>query len=148
MGGDGADRLDAAAGKLRRRKLLGTGTAAVVVLALGAGTALAGRTVTIGSSSNGKSLSLKKGDTLVVRLAGNVSTGYSWEIAKLPSSLRRLGSGYETRKTTPPMPGQGGTFVFRFAARPGHGALRLVYRRPWEKQTPPLKTFTVTIRVG
>jgi inhibitor of cysteine peptidase len=129
-----------------RRRVLAVVAAALVGLALGAGGALAGRTVTVGASADGTSLRLEQGDTLVVRLAGNMSTGYRWEIASRPSALRRLGSSYETRKSTPPMAGQGGTFVFRFAARTGHGALRLVYHRPWEKQAPPLKTFT--LRVG
>jgi predicted secreted protein len=131
-----------------RRSGLALVASGVVVLAFGAGAALAGRTVTIGASSNGKSLSLKPGDRLVVRLPGNPSTGYRWDVARLPASLRALGTSYETRKTTPPMAGQGGIFVYRFAARPGRGTLRLVYHRPWEKQAPALKTFFVGVTVG
>ncbi|MGZ4385370.1 MAG: protease inhibitor I42 family protein [Gaiellaceae bacterium] len=128
-----------------RRKGFALGAALVVVLGLGAGAALAGRTVTVGSSSNGKSLELERGDTLVVRLAGNVSTGYRWDLVSLPPSLRKIGSSYEQRKAGPPMPGQGGIFVFRFAVRAGEGTLRLAYHRPWQKAAPPLRRFTLAV---
>jgi inhibitor of cysteine peptidase len=132
----------------RRRKGMALAAAAVAVLALGAGAALAGRTVTVGAGWNGNSVSLERGDTLVVRLAGNATTGYAWRIASAPRSLRKLGSSYLVRKTTPPLVGRGGTYVFRFAARPGHGTLRLIYQRPWEKRTPPLRTFTLRVSVA
>ncbi len=146
MGGEVAEQLGTGGQTPAGRKPLALVAAILVVLGLGAGAALAGRTVTVGAAANGTSLGLKRGDTLVVRLAGNMSTGYRWDVASRPTSLRKLGSSYETRKSTPPMPGQGGTFVFRFAARPGQGTLRLVYHRPWEKRAP-LKTFTLGVAV-
>ncbi len=143
-GADGLQQLEA--GTARRRRALALVAAAVVVLALGAGAALAGRTVTVGAASNGKSVTLKKGDTLVVRLAGNATTGFAWQIASLPRSLKKTGSSYVPTKTAKPVVGSGGTYVFRFAARTGAGTLRLVYRQPFDKKTPPARTFT--LRVG
>ncbi len=143
MNGIGGEAVPGS-GSARRRGFV-LGMSVLVVLALGAGAALAGRTVTVGASSNGKSLKLEKGDRLVVRLRGNPSTGYRWDLVGLPGSLRRTGSSFEQSKSTPPMVGQGGTFVFRFVAKPGKGTLRLVYHRPWQKSTPPLRTFALRV---
>jgi predicted secreted protein len=44
--------------------------------------------------------------------------------------------------------GAGGTFVFKLqAVKPGNSTVKLVYVRPWEKDKPPVRTFTVTIEV-
>jgi predicted secreted protein len=42
----------------------------------------------------------------------------------------------------------GGVFVATFKAmRAGKATVRMGYRRPWEKDTPPVETFAVTIEV-
>jgi predicted secreted protein len=44
--------------------------------------------------------------------------------------------------------GSGGTFIFTFeAAAPGEAALRLIYRRPFEKKAAPAEIFEVTVVV-
>jgi inhibitor of cysteine peptidase len=44
--------------------------------------------------------------------------------------------------------GSGGTQIFQFAADvSGSAKITLEYRRPWEKDAPPAKTFSVTINV-
>ena len=101
-------------------------------------------TITIGPAANGTTIRLHPGDTLVVRLPGNPTTGYRWSASRVPVVLRRLSSTYVP--TLPKRLGQGGTFVFRFAAERGSGTLRLIYRRPWETNKAPLRTFTVTVR--
>ena len=107
--------------------------------------AAAAATVTVGPSANGSTRALRSGDTLVVRLPGNPTTGYRWTVTARPAALRPAGSSY----VAPPKGrlGQGGTYVFRFTARGGAGKLRLAYARPWEKGKPPLQTFRLAVLV-
>jgi inhibitor of cysteine peptidase len=116
------------------------------VFALGAGTAAAARVVSVGASANGKSFELKRGDTLVVRLDANPTTGYDWAIVGKPKCLRLVGRSFVA--PPPGLVGAGGTDVFRFSVKKGRGKLQLVYRRSWEKGIPPLRSFALTIRTG
>ena len=96
------------------------------------------RTVVVTNANNEKSVTLAKGDTLVVRLASNPSTGFSWSVVYDPNGpLAPLG---KTRYTPAPHPphilGGGGTAEFRFtvlqSADSGEGEwLRLLYLRPF-----------------
>jgi predicted secreted protein len=44
--------------------------------------------------------------------------------------------------------GAGGQLIFRFVpCEVGSVHLKLVYRRPWEKEIPPTKVFEVTVVV-
>jgi inhibitor of cysteine peptidase len=108
--------------------------------------AVTARTVTVGATANGKSLVLKRGDTLVVRLSANPTTGYDWAIDSRPNSLRLVKRTY--LGAPPQRPGQGGTDVFRFSVRSGKGKLKLIYRRAWEKGIPPIQSFALTIRAS
>ncbi len=91
---------------------------------------------------------VKVGDVLAVSLDGNPSTGYNWELApgEYPL-LQQVGQAeYFGGKA---MPGSPGKITLRFkAAAPGQQVLSLIYHRPWEKNTAPLKTFAVTIDVA
>jgi len=117
------------------------GLAAALLLA----PAAAAATITVGPAANGSARELLSGDTLVVRLPGNPTTGYRWAVAARPAALRPLRFSYEA----PPKGrlGQGGTYVFRFRARAGVGTLRLAYARPWEKGKPPLRTFRLALLI-
>jgi predicted secreted protein len=86
--------------------------ALAVAIALPAGAAVASRTVTVGSPANGKTVELKKGDTLVVRLAANPTTGYDWAVVSKPRALKLVKSTFLAPHSQ--AIGQGGTDVFRF----------------------------------
>ncbi|MGE5145930.1 MAG: protease inhibitor I42 family protein, partial [Candidatus Eiseniibacteriota bacterium] len=44
--------------------------------------------------------------------------------------------------------GSGGMETWRFrAVKPGRETVRLEYRRPWDHETPPERTFTFTAEV-
>ena len=101
-------------------------------------------TITVGTKANGTAVRPQLGDTLVVRLPGNPTTGYRWAATRVPPMLPLLSSSYVA--AAPGRLGQGGIYVFRFRARAGSGVLRLDYRRPWETSKPPLRTFRLTIQ--
>jgi len=130
------------AGRFRRPLVA---TAVLVAIALPAAAAAA-RTLTLGAAANGKSLELNPGDTLIVRLAANPTTGYDWALVSKPKVLKLVKRTY---LAAPPMRiGQGGTDVFRFSVRSGQGRLELAYRRSWEKGQAPLRTFLLRIRAS
>jgi len=104
----------------------------------------------LNEADSGKSVKAIAGARIFVRLRGNPTTGYNWQLAKQPdAALTLLGDAdYAPDRQTPVAIGAGGTFTFSFrAARPGAGAVQLVYRRPWEKDKPPAQTFTLTVQV-
>jgi len=123
-------------------------TALIMAIALPVGVAVASRTVTVGAAANGKSLVLKKGDTLVVRLAANSTTGYGWWVVSKPKVLKLLKRTYVMSGKPPYPPGRGGTSVFRFSVRSGQGRLKLVYRRSWETGIASANTFQLKIRAS
>lgn len=112
--------------------------------------ALAGDVVKVGQNANGKTVRLDVGDTLVVSLAGNATTGYEWTVAAIDLKvLKPAGKQYVPKKVAPGIVGAGGTYVLRFrAAAAGKTALKLAYARPWEKGVKPARTFSLTVAVG
>jgi inhibitor of cysteine peptidase len=122
----------------------------LIVLAL-CSCAVAGseeKAVTVTEKDQGHTVQVGRGDTLIVRLAAQLGTGYGWHVSKNDArilqslgepSLERQGEG---------KPGGVETQVFRFrAAASGKSALTLAYSRPWEKDRPPTKTYGITVEV-
>ena len=87
------------------------------------------------------------GDTLEIVLRGNPTTGYLWEVSCVDTAiLKEVGETAFTpdRKAR----GSGGKLAMRFKAlAAGKTTLKLIYHRPFEKNTPPIGTFEVTVIV-
>jgi inhibitor of cysteine peptidase len=97
---------------------------------------------------NGHEMQLKKGQTLVVTLEGNPTTGYSWEAAEPLDEqvLRQVGEA--EFKAESDLVGAGGVQILRFeAVNAGQTTLKLVYHRPWEKDVEPLETYSIQVVV-
>ena len=79
----------------------------------------------------------------VIELAGNPTTGYSWEYTMSPENIiREVSNEYIADKTETNVVGSGGKFVFTFeAVTQGETTLVFSYRRPWEDD-PPAQTIT------
>jgi len=85
---------------------------------------------------------------VAVQIAGNPTTGYSWQIASIDGIAVRKFHDICYKPHRPGLPGAPGVFVATFrAVSPGTSTINMQYVRPWEKNTPPAKTFTVTINV-
>jgi predicted secreted protein len=110
-------------------------------------------TLALVESDNGKSYTVKVGDTISVVLAGNPTTGYEWEsaMAEEIAPLLTLNGGkatYTPDKVEAGVVGSGGKYTFVFtAAASGQVELKLKYWRSFEAQAEPLQTFGVTITV-
>ena len=106
--------------------------------------------VMVTESDAGKTVTVTKNDKLEITLPGKITTGYSWKVTgQEGDSLNPVGHPQYLPSPAPAgRVGTGGQFVFKFnAAKPGTTKLTLAYARPWEKDTPPAKTFALTVVV-
>jgi len=120
----------------------------ISLLAIGCGTS---KEVKVDASDSGSQVELEKGQTLVITLESNPSTGYRWEVVESEESILEQEGEAEFKSSDtrdPPPPGTGGTETFRFEAKSaGEVTLRLVYHRSWEEGVEPLETFTLQVEV-
>jgi inhibitor of cysteine peptidase len=103
--------------------------------------------VKLDAGDDGSQVELKAGQTLVVSLEGNPTTGYTWEAAELDEQvLRQLGEAEFNPESD--AIGAGGVQTLRFeTVNSGQTTLNLVYRRPWEADEEPTETFSVQVVV-
>ncbi|MCK4599822.1 protease inhibitor I42 family protein [Candidatus Bipolaricaulota bacterium] len=99
---------------------------------------------------NGRTITMDVGNTLIVRLWGNPTTGYLWECTQplTEGILQPVGEvEFQSEPAPSGMVGVSGVFTFRFQIiASGTVPLQLVYHRPWEEEA--IETFSVTIVVG
>jgi len=99
---------------------------------------------------NGRTITMDIGNTLIVRLPGNPTTGYLWECTQSLTEgiLQPVGEvEFQSEPAPSGMVGASGVFIFRFRIiASGTIPLQLVYHRPWEEEA--IETFSVTIVVG
>lgn len=99
---------------------------------------------------SGQTISVSKSTIVEIRLDGNITTGYSWEVSQISgqSASQQGKVQYLNAPHAPNVVGSGGTFVATFKAdQAGLTSITLVYHRPWEKNKAPAKTFTVKVNV-
>ena len=104
-------------------------------------------TLHLTENDNGKKFNLKPRGALVVTLASNPSTGYSWEIAPpvpLRSPLRLVSHRYVASKKN--VPGAAGSEVWRFRAV-GHGRSTYEFLHRRSSGAAGGEVFSVTIHV-
>lgn len=103
----------------------------------------------VDESYNGKTLNLQAGDTFVLSLDSNPTTGYTWNLDDSwnEKMLTLVDQGYQS-STTSNIVGQGGRHYWKFKAlKAGSADLKVYYARPWES-VQPLKTFQVKIIIN
>jgi predicted secreted protein len=106
------------------------------------------RTVTLAEGDSGKVIEVGRGERVIVRLASNRTTGYSWALLSSGAdALTRLASEYTQVVGAEGKPGADGVESWYFHAKgAGQQELRFEYRRPWERDAAT-KTTNYTIRV-
>jgi inhibitor of cysteine peptidase len=102
-------------------------------------------------ADNGKSFTVKVGDTIEVVLAGNPTTGFAWTAAlgdEDGTLLEQQGDpAYVSDSSDDNVVGAGGLYTFTFkAVAEGEAELKLVYARSFES-VPPEQTFAATLMI-
>lgn len=101
--------------------------------------------VNLTESDNGQKITLFAGQELIIQLAGNPTTGYTWEASNLDAAMFQQVGQAVFASSNPNTVGSGGTQTLTFRVlKTGPAALTLVYHRPWEKDVAPLHTFSIT----
>lgn len=103
-------------------------------------------TINADKSYDGRTINLRVGGGVKLSLEENPTTGYRWEfLTKLEPVCVVVSDAYVAGGGAI---GSGGVhdWVFRAVAK-GTASVKLGYRRPWEKDTAPAQTFTLTIAV-
>jgi predicted secreted protein len=96
----------------------------------------------------GARATLRQGDRLMVLLAGNPTTGYSWlDTLAYEYAAVRATEDVEFRPDSTSLLGAGGFFFFRYLALDvGFQEFRFGYQRPWES-VEPISTLTFSVDV-
>jgi inhibitor of cysteine peptidase len=108
------------------------------------------KTVTITDKDKDAKVELAKGDKLLVKLPANPTTGFTWVVASGESdTLRAKGKpAYEAADKDKKVVGGGGTQTFTFdAGSAGEVEIVLHYKRPFEKDKEPAKTYKFKVIV-
>ncbi len=97
-------------------------------------------------SANGRTVEVKIGETIEVRLPENPTTGFRWQLtADGGPACAKIDDTF-TAPSGPP--GQGGTHVWKFkAVAAGEGDIELRHRRHWEAQGEPAKIFKLHVKI-
>jgi inhibitor of cysteine peptidase len=100
----------------------------------------------IAEDDNGREVMLAMGEAMELSLAENPTTGYHWELNERGEPVCDLVKDDFEAPTG--APGSGGVHRWQFrAVKPGSGEIGLQYRRPWEKDAAPARTYQVSVRV-
>lgn len=108
------------------------------------GKALSGEAIRLTERDSGRSVQMTVGDELEIVLPGNPTTGFTWETSSSDINLLRLNKAdfLASDKAI----GSGGFEIKRFQAiTAGTSQLKLIFHRPFETNSPPNKTFDVTV---
>ncbi len=107
------------------------------------------RNVTLADS--GSTIMLNVGDTLCILLSGSPSTGYGWYVDAVDSTML---SGITLKRKDQKQKRShmvGGPSLFYFDYQiisPGHSAIRIVYKREWERDIPPARIFNLNLNIS
>lgn len=120
-----------------------------VLLSLPACSSAAPKEFSADITSSGKDITMTAGDTLIITLESNITTGYSWnENANIGdvTVIQQTDHKYQPPAVT--IPGAGGNEIWNLKAlKVGSSAISMEYRRPFEPNAAPANTFTLTVIV-
>ncbi|AWI10066.1 protease inhibitor I42 family protein [Ereboglobus luteus] len=94
-----------------------------------------------------KDVTIVLGDILVIEMPGDMAAGYVWELRPLPPDVAGMAL-IEGRYSKASEAGKPGKFTYLMRTiHIGEQPLEFIYRHAAQKDKPPLKTFTVNVKV-
>lgn len=99
-------------------------------------------------ADQGKNFPLALGDSLVIALDSNPSTGYAWGVKPVDHPVLSLVGEPVFKAGSNELGASGKTTLTLKAVTIGSQALTLLYQRSFEKGAQPTKTFTINVTVS
>lgn len=99
-------------------------------------------------TESGQQVELAPGDSLVITLDSNATTGFSWSVAGISDEdvVDEVSNEYQAPDSE--LVGAGGQEVWTFEALDaGTSTIEMQYSRSWETGVEPAATFNVTVVV-
>ena len=94
-----------------------------------------------------KTIEVAAGDTVEIQLSENATTGYHWALETIDKSVCEVIAD-ERHGPDKVILGASGTHVWRLkATHAGNCRIEIAYRRAWQRDTPPARTFKLGLRV-
>jgi inhibitor of cysteine peptidase len=104
--------------------------------------------VTVTAKGKEGTVKLTRGEALELKLDYTGGTGFTWEVAKIDKGKLKPQGKPTVEQPKQPRPGAKTKQVFRFTAEAaGKTDLELVYKRPFEKDKPPAKTYRLAVEI-
>jgi predicted secreted protein len=123
----------------------------MMAVALGCGTGASSTTLSLTLkrySDPGKPVEATTGEVFRIILEANPSTGYSWSMTgDAQPTLKLIKSGFSSSESARKAGSPTSEYWEFEAMSSGTAKVSFSYVRPWEKDTPPVKTETFTINV-
>lgn len=103
--------------------------------------------ITLTERDDGRSVEVRPGDEIVLRLAETPTTGFRWRVDRLADGLEPAGDAFELAPN--PQFGSGGSRELRFrVARPPRGRLELRHWQEWSGDASITRRFAVELVPG
>lgn len=102
--------------------------------------------VELTKADDGTTITVSRGDEIVVRLDENPTTGYRWRVHGSEGGVVAAGDSFALAPNA--RFGTGGERTFRFRAdQPGAARVELTRLQPWEGEQSADARFTIDIRI-
>lgn len=96
-------------------------------------------------NAGGRTLTVKSGSLIALKLDSNPSTGFRWE-AVLPEGVSKVGSSFTMPQSDDQRTGTPGVEIVVLAAKnPGTYKISMEYKRPWERLVTGRVTFNLIV---
>ena len=103
--------------------------------------------VTVTAADIGKTVDIRQGERVNVKLEENATTGYRWAIDRIEEGVLELEDSDFVLASDTGI-GGGGERIFRFRAKStGTSHVQLKMQREWEGDVPPIQRYDFSIRV-
>ena len=107
------------------------------------------KTVTLDDASDGKTVEVAKGATIVLLLAASPTSGFDWAVLKAPPALGTPALGFLAGGDQMGASGKRRiVWTVKDALPAGEHAVELGYARSFEKGVAPFKTFRFKVRAA
>lgn len=104
------------------------------------------KTIHLNDGHHGKQIKLFRGQKITLSLDANPTTGYTWMIAQIDTNIVK--PQHSEFKSASERIGSPGKQIFHFRTlASGQTELRLIYHRPWEKDSSPLNIFHIKLNI-